>query len=191
MCRLLGVHLSRGDSPATVESLALAWAARCDPPIPEGEVLQRLKWAESKRKNEPTSGEVGRVSSFADEDAGGEGQNQPHPQTNLSTLDARTNDIAASASGSGTEADGWPVLDDDAFHGLAGEIVQAISPETEADPAGVLLSLLIPFGNVVGKGAHFAVGPQAHHATRSSPWSETRRSPKARYRRASPCTRCV
>jgi len=49
MCRLLGVHLSRGDSPATVEALALAWAARCDPPIPEHEVYSRLRWAESKR----------------------------------------------------------------------------------------------------------------------------------------------
>ena len=138
----MGVHISRGDSPATIEALALSWAARCNPPIPEAEVLQRLKWAESKRKNEPTSGEVGRVSSFANGNADGEGQNQPQPPPSLSTPDAKTNDRAASASGSGTEADGWPVLDDDAYHGLAGEIVRAIAPETEADPAAVLLSLL-------------------------------------------------
>ena len=164
MCRLMGVHISRGDSPATIEALALSWAARCNPPIPEAEVLQRLKWAESKRKNEPTSGEVGRVSSFANGNADGEGQNQPQPPPSLSTPDAKTNDRAASASGSGTEADGWPVLDDDAYHGLAGEIVRAIAPETEADPAGVLLSLQATFGNVAGKGAHFAVGPQSHFA---------------------------
>ncbi len=164
MCRLLGVHLSRGDSPATVEALALAWAARCSPPIPEVEVLQRLKWAESKRKNEPTSSEVGIVRSFADGDAVGEEQNQTQTPPNLSTPDAKTNDRAASASGSGTEADDWPVLGDDAYYGLAGAIVRAIAPETEADEAGVLLTLLTAFGNVVGNSPHYAMMDGTHHA---------------------------
>ena len=34
LCRLAGVHLARGDSPATVLALAEAWACRCLPPLP-------------------------------------------------------------------------------------------------------------------------------------------------------------
>lgn len=56
----------------------------------------------------------------------------------------------------------WPELDDRAFYGLAGEIVQAISPHTEADPAGLLLQLLTSFGNVVGRGAYFTAEADKH-----------------------------
>jgi putative DNA primase/helicase len=44
-----------------------------------------------------------------------------------------------------------PTIDEDAYIGLAGEIVKAIEPETEADPAAVLLTLLTVFGSVIGK----------------------------------------
>ena len=50
LCSLLGVHVDRGDSPASIESMALEWARRCTPPIPEAEVYSRLRWAESKRR---------------------------------------------------------------------------------------------------------------------------------------------
>lgn len=37
----------------------------------------------------------------------------------------------------------WPEpLDEEAYYGLAGEIVKTIAPHTEADPAGLLLQLL-------------------------------------------------
>jgi hypothetical protein len=42
--------------------------------------------------------------------------------------------------------------------------VQAIAPETEADPAGVLVSFLVAFGSTIGNGPHFAVGTDTHHA---------------------------
>ena len=51
----------------------------------------------------------------------------------------------------------------DAYHGLAGEIVQRVAPETEADPSGILLSLLTAFGNAVGNGPHFAMNAGVHH----------------------------
>jgi hypothetical protein len=51
----------------------------------------------------------------------------------------------------------------DANHGLFGEMLAAIAPETEADPAGVLLGWLACFGNVVGRGAWQRVGPRLHH----------------------------
>jgi hypothetical protein len=48
------------------------------------------------------------------------------------------------------------LLRSEPFTGLAGEFVRAIEPETEADPT-LLLYLLAAFGNIVGRGPHFAV----------------------------------
>lgn len=58
----------------------------------------------------------------------------------------------------------WPRLEDEALYGLAGEVVRAIEPNTEADPAAVLVQLLALFGNEVGRGPHALVGPTKHHA---------------------------
>jgi hypothetical protein len=59
----------------------------------------------------------------------------------------------------------WPeALAPEAFHGLAGEIVSILEPHSEADPVGLLMHLLVSFGNVVGRGPHFVVGGTAHHA---------------------------
>lgn len=56
----------------------------------------------------------------------------------------------------------WPRLGDGAFHGLAGEIVRAIEPHTEADPAGILVQLLVCFGSVLGRRPHFRVESDRH-----------------------------
>jgi hypothetical protein len=46
----------------------------------------------------------------------------------------------------------WPAdLAPEAFYGTAGEIVQKLAPQTEADPAAMLLNLLVIFGNMVGR----------------------------------------
>ena len=58
----------------------------------------------------------------------------------------------------------WPALDEDAYHGLAGEIVSKIEPQSEADPAAILAQLLVSFGNVVGRGPHFDVEGTSHRA---------------------------
>ena len=82
--------------------------------------------------------------------------------------------IAASVSRYSPEEDGsvasvtsvaaaWPApLADEAFHGLAGAIVRAIEPESEADPAALLGQLLTGFGNVVGRGPHFVAESDRH-----------------------------
>jgi hypothetical protein len=57
----------------------------------------------------------------------------------------------------------WPVLDEEAFCGLPGDIVKAIEPHTEADSVAVLASLLAAFGNAIGRGAFFRVGADRHH----------------------------
>lgn len=59
----------------------------------------------------------------------------------------------------------WPAaLDPAALHGIAGEFVRAVEPNTEADPAAILLQFLVAFGALVGRGPHFRVEGDQHHA---------------------------
>lgn len=57
----------------------------------------------------------------------------------------------------------WPTLAAPALHGLAGEIVQAIEPHTEADKVALLAQLLVFFGCVIGRSAHFMVEATRHY----------------------------
>lgn len=57
----------------------------------------------------------------------------------------------------------WPVLEPAARYGLAGEIVAAIDPHSEADPVGVLVTTLTFYGNVIGRTARTEVGGTEHH----------------------------
>ncbi len=52
----------------------------------------------------------------------------------------------------------WPTLDRAALYGLAGEIVEAIAPNTEAAPVAMLLTLLTAFGNAAGAESRAMVG---------------------------------
>ena len=57
----------------------------------------------------------------------------------------------------------WPDPPDSAaFHGLAGEIVQAIEPHTEADRVALLVQLLTATGNAIGRGPGFTVEADRH-----------------------------
>ena len=59
---------------------------------------------------------------------------------------------------------GWPEPPDAAaYHGLAGEIVWAIAPHTEADPVAVLVQLLVAYGTLIGGGAWFEVEATRHY----------------------------
>jgi len=58
----------------------------------------------------------------------------------------------------------WPQLDPVALHGVAGDLVLAADPTTEADPAAVLVSLLAAFGVWVGVGPHLRVANNRHPA---------------------------
>jgi hypothetical protein len=58
----------------------------------------------------------------------------------------------------------WPKLDPAAYHGLAGDIVQAIAPHTEADPVAILVQTLVAAGNVIGNGPYYQVEGDRHRA---------------------------
>ena len=54
-------------------------------------------------------------------------------------------------------------ISEDAFYGLAGEIVNLIEPHTESDKNGLLIQLLAAAGNAVGNGVHYRVESSIHH----------------------------
>lgn len=71
---------------------------------------------------------------------------------------------AATSTATPTPESLWPVLAEEALHGVAGEIVMAIDPYTEADRVAVLAQLLAMFGCVVGRDPHFLVEYTRHPA---------------------------
>jgi len=46
-------------------------------------------------------------------------------------------------------ANEWPVLAEEAYYGLPGEVVKAIGPNTESDPVAILMEFLSRFGNLI------------------------------------------
>ncbi len=64
------------------------------------------------------------------------------------------------------EPDGepWPdALAPEALHGIAGEFVRMIEPDTEADTSAILVQFLVAFGALVGRGPHYRVEGDQHH----------------------------
>ena len=58
----------------------------------------------------------------------------------------------------------WPAPPDPvAYHGLPGQIVARIAPHTEADPAAILVQLLVCCGALIGRDAYFQVEATRHH----------------------------
>jgi hypothetical protein len=52
----------------------------------------------------------------------------------------------------------------EAYTGLAGDIVRAIEPHTEADPVALLAHVLVGFGSLIGRTAHYVVEATRHYA---------------------------
>jgi hypothetical protein len=57
----------------------------------------------------------------------------------------------------------WPILAQEAMHGLAGKVVKIISPHTEADPVALLIQILVAFGNVIDRHAHCRAEADHHY----------------------------
>lgn len=57
----------------------------------------------------------------------------------------------------------WPEpLPQEAYYGLAGEVVSTIEPHTEADTVAILVQLLIAFGSAIGRGPYYQVEGDIH-----------------------------
>ena len=56
----------------------------------------------------------------------------------------------------------WPTLAPAARYGLAGEVVAALEPHTEADPVALLMQYLVSFGNCIGRGPHMVLDGTKH-----------------------------
>jgi hypothetical protein len=57
----------------------------------------------------------------------------------------------------------WPEMQAEAFHGLAGRIVEALAPLTEADPVAILCQLIGMFGSAIGRDVYCRIGGKRHH----------------------------
>jgi hypothetical protein len=57
----------------------------------------------------------------------------------------------------------WPEIDSEAFHGLAGQIVDAIVPNSESDPIAILTHFLIEFGNAAGRHSYCVADGARHY----------------------------
>jgi hypothetical protein len=57
----------------------------------------------------------------------------------------------------------WPSLEPDALHGLAGDVVRTIEPQTESDPVALLVQFLTYFGNAAGRHAFYQVESDRHY----------------------------
>lgn len=57
----------------------------------------------------------------------------------------------------------YPKIDEAAFYGLAGRIVKAFDPTTEADPVAVLVNTIVAFGNIIGTNAWLTIGTTRHY----------------------------
>ena len=60
-----------------------------------------------------------------------------------------------------------PVLSAKALQGLPGTLVRTIDPYTEAHQAAVLFTILVMFGNVIGRSAYFKVEESNHYTNPS------------------------
>ena len=57
----------------------------------------------------------------------------------------------------------WPILGEAAYHGIIGEVVRTIEPESEADPVAILIQLIVAVGNMIGRQAYYQVESDRHH----------------------------
>ena len=62
------------------------------------------------------------------------------------------------------DAHPWPLLDPQALHGIASDVVRLLEPHTEADPVALLLTFVVAFGNAAGPRPHAVVGAAQHPA---------------------------
>jgi hypothetical protein len=143
---LAGSMRRRGITAPEIEAALLAVnAARCLPPLPERDV-ERI------------------AASMSRYPAGVPGEVQQGVKSERSVISPPGDGRLSTLSTLLTPVPTYPAeLDAEAYHGLAGDIVSLLAPETEADPVALLGQLLAAFGNASGRHAYFRVGADLHY----------------------------
>jgi hypothetical protein len=58
----------------------------------------------------------------------------------------------------------WPEpLHEDAYYGVAGDVVRLIGPDSESDPAALLMQFLVGWGNMAGRGPYWQIEADRHY----------------------------
>ena len=79
------------------------------------------------------------------------------------TMEKEKTERTSSSSAEQEKLSLWPEpLAENAYEGLAGEIIKIIEPHSEADPAALLFSLFVLYGNVIGRTAYFVAEADRH-----------------------------
>ena len=118
--------------------------SHCDPPWDDLRLRRKLDEANKQ------GGERGRLLN----DAGNGERPSASVQGGLSLLDLPPD-----------AEDDWPEpIASEAFHGVAGEFVDATLPETEADEAALLFHFLTFAAAMMGRERYFPIGGTSHHA---------------------------
>src|SRR5690349_575985 len=86
--------------------------------------------------------------------------NEPDESKDTPVTGADT--ASSSSSFSSSYSFGRPELSEGALYGLAGDVVRAIEPHTEGDPAALLLSYLTMLGNCCGPQPAVNIGADRH-----------------------------
>ena len=57
----------------------------------------------------------------------------------------------------------WPTMEEEAYRGIFGRIVELAEEHTEGDPVALLASAVTAFGSAVGRGPYMQIGATRHH----------------------------
>jgi hypothetical protein len=57
----------------------------------------------------------------------------------------------------------WPTMEEEAYRGIFGHIVELTEEHTEGDPVALLASAFTAFGSSVGRGPYMQIGATRHH----------------------------
>ena len=78
-------------------------------------------------------------------------------------LEARKRGVTPDAEDDPLPRPDLPLLEDEAYHGLASDVLRTLEPSTEAAPAALLLTFLTAFSVAVGRNPHFIVEGRKVH----------------------------
>jgi len=125
-----------------------------DEPLPEKHGKDFSDWFENEKRNSLSDEEIAeRLCIFTD---------NADVWQPISADDASGTDAESISDFEETEIKPFPVPGAKCFHGLAGEYVRMIGPQTEADSAALLVQFLTYFGNIIGRSAYYQVEADRH-----------------------------